>query len=362
MPSVTIIGGGPAGAIAGLLLARAGWDAAIIEQHRFGRDKVCGECLSGLGIEVLNRTGLREQIQALGTVLLQRAVLIGSSGRKITVSLPKPTWGISRRALDRALLESARDAGARLIQPARCEGISSESLSATYRMTEHNAIQTRYSDYILLADGKAFFASERPPMTSDLGIKAHFAGIREKPDRILLFGLNGHYLGLAPIEGDQWNLAMSVPAGKVKRFGGDLDALFGCVLNENTRLRECLCEATRIGNWLASPLPRFAVREHWADRVIPLGNAAAAIEPIGGEGMGLAMRSAEMVAEDLITKHHQSRAVSSAQLRWQMKHLWRRKRIGCRAGAVILSHRRICRVIAPFASPLAPLALRLMGK
>ena len=61
MPDVVIIGAGPAGSIAAIILARAGIDVVLIEQHRFPRDKVCGECLSALGIDVLRRLRLSRQ-------------------------------------------------------------------------------------------------------------------------------------------------------------------------------------------------------------------------------------------------------------------------------------------------------------
>ena len=56
-----IIGAGPAGSAAAILLARAGWSVALIEKQRFPRRKVCGECiaasnlplLAGLGLEAL---------------------------------------------------------------------------------------------------------------------------------------------------------------------------------------------------------------------------------------------------------------------------------------------------------------------
>ncbi|MEO8411175.1 MAG: FAD-dependent oxidoreductase, partial [Propionivibrio sp.] len=41
---VAIIGAGPAGAAAAILLARAGWTVALIEKRAFPRRKVCGEC------------------------------------------------------------------------------------------------------------------------------------------------------------------------------------------------------------------------------------------------------------------------------------------------------------------------------
>ena len=111
--------------------------------------------------------------------------------------------------------------------------------------------------------------------------------------------MRGSYGGLAAIEGDRWNAAFSVPAARLKQHRGDVDALFAEIARENPMLAARLAPRERVGEWLASPLPRFSVRRTWPPAVIPVGNAAAALEPIGGEGMGLAMRSAELAAQML---------------------------------------------------------------
>ena len=70
MQDAAIIGAGPAGAIAAIELRRLGLDVLLIEQHRFPRDKVCGECLSSVGIDVLEELGLAASIAKLEGALL----------------------------------------------------------------------------------------------------------------------------------------------------------------------------------------------------------------------------------------------------------------------------------------------------
>src|SRR5688500_1413243 len=123
MPTVTIIGAGPAGSVAAILLARAGWRVTLIEQHRFPRDKVCGECLSALGIDVLNRINLTPALKRLGPVTLTKTSLVAPNGAETTLRLPRPMWGLSRCALDQSLLNEARACGATIMQPARCESM-----------------------------------------------------------------------------------------------------------------------------------------------------------------------------------------------------------------------------------------------
>src|SRR5678816_1190646 len=123
MRCAIVIGGGPAGSVAALLLARSGWRVTLVEQHRFPRDKVCGECLSALGAEVLTRLGLFDEFLHHQPVRLGRTSLHAPSGASVTTALPRPMWGVSRVVLDGMLLDAARREGVRVRQPARAEAL-----------------------------------------------------------------------------------------------------------------------------------------------------------------------------------------------------------------------------------------------
>jgi len=329
MPSAIVIGAGPAGSVAAFVLARAGWDVTIIEQHRFPRDKVCGECLSALGIECLARLGLNATVRQAGAVPLRATNLHSTAGTSARVDLPNPMWGLSRSALDSVLLKAAREAGAVAIQPARVEHVERQSIRV--RDLESNQVRELRADHILIADGKAPKRRWR-----DFGIKAHFEGIRAARDAIELFGCRGFYGGLAPIENERWNIAFSVPAQLLRQFNGDVDALFRQVRAENRALDQRLRSATRVSRWLSSPLPRFQAQAMTSSNALRVGNAAAALEPIGGEGMGLAMTSAEIAANALIDG--QLDLVSS-----QYKSLWQVRKIACRLAGMVVSRPALLR-------------------
>lgn len=364
MSSVTIIGAGPAGTLAGTLLSRAGWDVTLIEQHPFPRDKVCGECLSALGIEVLARASLHRSLQRLHPARLARTTLHAPDGSSVTLPLTRVMWGLSRRAMDVALLEEARTAGVRIMQPARCERIEStpKACVVTTRDLTTNRTETVESEHILLADGKAALLPQRPRATTDFGIKAHFTGVRAPIDVIALFGVRNHYGGVAPIESNRWNAAFSIPAPDLESTRGDLDRLFASILKENRALASQFTAAQRVTPWLASPLPRFPIAATWPSRIIPLGNAAAALEPIGGEGMGLALRSAELAAESLISDPI---GADRPALRRSFHRLWHLRRPACRAAAKMISSPLLARPIIELLAanePLGRFVLQCIGK
>src|SRR5689334_8620155 len=111
MLDAVVIGAGPAGSLAALLLARGRWNVTLIEQHPFPRDKGCGECLCALGLNVLRRCDRYDLLPADEPTRLTQASLHAPTGESATLPLPSEMWGISRARLDLRLLDAARAAG-----------------------------------------------------------------------------------------------------------------------------------------------------------------------------------------------------------------------------------------------------------
>ncbi len=137
---------------------------------------------------------------------------------------------------------------------------------------------------------------------------------------------------------------MSVPITRIHELGGDLDRLYQDLLHENRGLATRLAAAKRVSRWRTAPLPRFAVRTRWPARVIPIGNAAAALEPIGGEGIGLAMGSAQLAAQSLVSCGGIAKRFDVCELIRAYQDLWTTRRFVCRAGALAISNPSLARM------------------
>ncbi len=354
MSKALVIGAGPAGVTAAAVLAGQGFGVDIIEAKRFPRDKVCGECLSSLGTQTLRDAGFGQTLDRLSPTRLTHTRLVDRAGRAARFQLPNVVAGLTRRAMDQALLE-ALPADVRRHQPVRVLKLDGTTAHTTAGVIE--------ADVVVLADGKGTLpgtTSLPPRPTGDLGLKAHYDGIELDPATIHLFALAGHYLGVAAVsdgEGVVWNLAMNVPA-KLLKPGEPHDVLVERLLQQNPALRDALAPAVRRGSWQASPLPRFAPRPSasWPLGVVPVGNAAAALEPIGGEGMGLAIASAKLAA-DTVARHGWEPEVLR-RLDASYVKLWRTRRAMCRLAAVAMSSRWSASAIVRLARGV-PAATRL---
>ena len=124
-----IIGAGPAGSAAAILLARAGWSVALVEKQPFPRRKVCGECIAASNLPLLEALGLGPAFEAAAGPELRQVALMNGD-RQIVADLPAATpenyrWGraLGRETLDTLLLKQARLSGAMVLQPLSMQAI-----------------------------------------------------------------------------------------------------------------------------------------------------------------------------------------------------------------------------------------------
>ena len=115
-----VIGGGPAGAASAILLAKAGWNVAVVEKAKFPRRKVCGEFISATNAALLDELGVGETFRALAGPEVRRVGLFARDV-ELTGAMPRADggWGraLGRERLDGVLLERAASLGADIRQP-----------------------------------------------------------------------------------------------------------------------------------------------------------------------------------------------------------------------------------------------------
>ncbi len=154
MPSldagVVVVGGGPAGSLAALALARRGVDVLVLDKKRFPRDKPCG---GGIRYGVYRRfPDLADHLRASVAIHEIRRVRMESpGGHSVVASGDAPFYLTLRRTeLDAALLARARAEGARVLEGARATEVERGPGVVVVRCVDGRAFTARV---VIGADG-----------------------------------------------------------------------------------------------------------------------------------------------------------------------------------------------------------------
>src|SRR3954449_7982752 len=105
MLDVLIVGGGPAGSVAGAILARAGARVRIVDRAAFPRDKLCGDTVNPGTLARLHALGVGADVERRG-LRVDGMIVTGARGVRVDGRYPAGVWGraILRRDLDWVLL------------------------------------------------------------------------------------------------------------------------------------------------------------------------------------------------------------------------------------------------------------------
>src|SRR5690606_29168483 len=134
---VAVVGGGPAGAVTALLLARAGVDVAVVERRPMPRPKPCGDCLSARAAHLLERLGLMDAVLATRPARLRGWRIFSPAGHSFESRFAdvcggdarlETAFAVPRDRLDAVLLDAAVAAGARVLTPVHVHTVTADNV------------------------------------------------------------------------------------------------------------------------------------------------------------------------------------------------------------------------------------------
>ena len=150
---VVVVGGGPAGATAAFALARAGRDVMLVDKARFPRDKCCGDGLTAAALRELEDLGVRPE-SIPGWQVVHEARVCSPTGHMVRLPLPRDQGVFAavapRAALDAAVLDAARAAGAKVHDG---HGVLSAAVSSDAVELDVDGLGRVRAPFVIGADG-----------------------------------------------------------------------------------------------------------------------------------------------------------------------------------------------------------------
>ena len=359
-----VIGGGLAGCSTALQLARRGHSVLLAEQSTYPRHKLCGEFLSPEAQSSFRRLGVLEAAHDAGAATIRQTRLTAPSGTATKHTLPNTALGLSRYQLDRLLFRQACATGVDGRPGTRVTNVDG-SLDEGFAVTVGG--ETVEARLVLGAYGRRGhldrtldrpFLKQRTPY---VGFKAHYAGssAADVSNTIELHSAPGGYCGLSPVEDDRINVCWIGHTDALTDAGGTPAAMLKESLRQNPVLDERLRGLHRVSDQFraVSQVPLMP-KSRFAGGVCMIGDAAGMIAPLCGDGMAMALRTADLVSP-LASEYLDGRR-SSSSFRTAYETTWtntfgRRMRLGrwihaaaFRPGAARFLVQS-CRFLPPFA-------------
>lgn len=306
---IVIIGGGPAGSSAGIALAHAGMNTAIIEKKSFPREVLCGEFLSGEVVFAIKEFGLFNDFLSLYPNKVTQFRFIPENGVEATHALGFEAYALKRSRLDQLLLNAAKDSGAVVFQPAEVISIQPNENIYEIRcktsgddlfLTAHTVIAAYGKQSILDKSLNRVFASYRSGYN---GVKYHINNIllnETSGNEIQLYTANGIYCGINRVSENETTLCFLSDRNVNQQYPKNaLNALLQ--RNRNFRsLFACnpLAELHKLPVFGTGNI-YFGQRSAVENGIFMIGDAAAVIAPLAGDGIGMAMESGKLIASIL---------------------------------------------------------------
>lgn len=307
---VLIAGAGPAGsALAGLLAAR-GLDVLLVDRARFPRDKTCGDGLTPRAIAALARLGVLPELEAAGYQRVEGARLHPAGGEPWTLNfadhdLGLPPYGLvaPRYELDERLRANAVRQGARFLagfnaheplragEAGRVRGLAGEmdgrAATAEAALT---VVATGASIGLLRALGAL---RKMPPGMN--AIRGYYGGVKDPTPHFEFFfepELAPGYAWVFPLADGMANIGLGVPA-RGNRDKRNLRPLLDAFIARQPRLRE----ARPVGPAKGFPLRTdFPTARPVGKGYLLVGETLGLVNPVTGEGIDLALETAELAA------------------------------------------------------------------
>ena len=292
---VIIVGGGLAGLTSAIHLSKREKRVLLIEKNEYPKHKVCGEYISNEVLPYLNSLGIDPISE--GAKKITKVHISTIKSNLIKGELPLGGFGMSRYFLDNLLVKKARLNGVQILKDT-VDSINFKKESFTIITKNSGVFQSKIT---IGAFGKRSsldqkmnreFIKKKSPY---LAIKTHVKGLFPQ-NLVALHNFKGGYCGVSKVENNAINVCYITEYRSFKKHKNITDFQEQVVF-KNEHLKKIFKESTPV---FEKPLTisqvSFQTKNPIENHIIMCGDTAGMIHPLCGNGMGMAISSAQLAS------------------------------------------------------------------
>lgn len=331
-PDVLIIGGGPAGCAAAIVLAQQGWQVTLLEKAQHPRFHI-GESLLPMNMPILERLGVLEDVRSIG-VLKRGADFPNDSGGYNTFRFAHAleakadfAFQVPRAQFDQVLFERARAVGVDARDQVKVDAVEFDGQQPVVQAQGVAGAQQFRPRYLLDASGRDTFLGNRLKLKranarhQSAALFSHFRGVTRRPGEdagnISIYRHAHGWMWLIPLPDDIMSVGAVCYPEYMKTRKGDSEGFFMRTLALNTELSARMLGAERVAPVHATGNYAYECTRMAGPRWLMLGDAYTFVDPMFSSGVFLAMHSAErgaaMVDQALRMPQHEARLQRALQ-------------------------------------------------